>query len=54
MNKSKVRTIEYMVKIMVVVVHLRRGKLSLVHDILGRKRANIEALGKRTFKVQCV
>ena len=48
MNKSKVRTIEYMVKIMVVVVHLRRRELSLVYNIPGGERTDVETLGERT------
>ena len=46
MNKSKMRAIEYMVKIMVVVVHLWRGKLPLVYDICSGQAAYIEPLCK--------
>jgi hypothetical protein len=35
-----------MVEVVVVVVHLRRRELTLVHDVLGRKRADKEALGE--------
>ena len=51
-NERKVRAIEHMVQVVVVVVHLRRRKLALVDDVLGRKRADVEALGERTLYEQ--
>jgi hypothetical protein len=45
-DEGEVRAIEYMVEVVVVVVHLRRRELTLVHDVLGRKRADKEALGE--------
>jgi hypothetical protein len=35
-----------MVEVVVVVVHLNGRKLALVDDVLGRERADEEALGK--------
>ena len=48
MNESEMRAIQNMVQVVIVVVHLRRRKLTLVDDVLGRKRAYVEALRKRT------
>ena len=42
------RAIQDMVEIVVVVVHLRRRELALVHDVLGGERADVEALRERT------
>ena len=47
-DESEVGTIEHMVQVVVVVVHLRRRELTLVNDILGRERADVEALRERT------
>ena len=44
MYQSEMRAIEDMVQVVIVVVHLRRRKLALVDDILGRERTDVEAL----------
>ena len=48
MHEGEVRAIKNVVQVMVVVVHLRRGELALVDDVLRRERAYVEALGERT------
>ena len=52
MHEGEVRAIKNVVQVMVVVVHLRRGELALVDDVLGRERADVEALGERTLRVR--
>ena len=47
-DESEVRAVEDMVEVVVVAVHLRRGELTLVDDVLGREGANVEALRERT------
>jgi hypothetical protein len=46
MDEGEVRSIEYMVQVVVIIVDLRRGKLPLIDDILGRKGADVETLCK--------
>lgn len=48
-NKGEVSAIQRMVEVVIVIVHLRRGELALVNDILGRKRAYIEALSESAW-----
>ena len=38
--------IENMVEVMIVVVYLRWGKLTLVYNVLGGQRADIESLSE--------
>ena len=52
MHEGEVRAIKNVVQVMVVVVHLRRGELAFVDDVLGRERADVEALGERTLRVR--
>ncbi len=49
MYKSEVRAIQDMVEIMIIVVHLRRGELSFIHDILRGQRADVKAFRERTL-----
>jgi hypothetical protein len=42
--------IQNVVEVVIVVVYLRGRELTLVHDILGRKRANIEPFRKGTLR----
>ena len=35
MNKGEVRTIQNMIEIVIIVVHLWRGKLTLINNVLG-------------------
>ena len=44
MNEGEMGAVEDMVQVVIVVVHLRRRKLALVDDILGRERTDVEAL----------
>ena len=48
MNESEVGAVQNMVEVVVVVVHLRGRELTLVDNVLGRERADVEALGERT------
>lgn len=45
-DKAEVGAVHDMVQIMEVAVHLRRGELALVDNVLGGQRADIEALGQ--------
>ena len=47
-NESEVGAVQNMVEVVVVVVHLRGRELTLVDNVLGRERADVEALGERT------
>ena len=47
-DESEVGTVEHMVQVVIVVVHLRRRELTLVNDVLGRERTDVEALRERT------
>ena len=48
MNESEVGAVQNMVEVVVVVVPLRGRELTLVDNVLGRERADVEALGERT------
>ena len=47
-NECEVRAVQNMVQVVVVVVHLRRRELTLVNDVLGGERTDVEALRERT------
>ena len=47
-DEGEVSAVEDMVEVVVVVVHLRGRELTLVDNVLGRERADVEALGERT------
>lgn len=49
MNERKVRGIENMIEIMVVVINLRGRELALINDVLARKGANVKPFGERTL-----
>lgn len=46
MNEAEVRREGNMMKVKVVVVHLRGGELPLVYDVGGAERADVEPLGE--------
>jgi len=52
MDQREMRFVKNMVEIVVVIVYLRWRELSLIHDILRRKRAHIESFGQSTFELQ--
>lgn len=49
MNQCKMRTIQNMAEIVIVIVYLGRRKLSLIYDILGGQGTDVEAFCERTL-----
>jgi hypothetical protein len=49
MNQSKMRTIQDVIEIMIVIVHLGRGELPFIHDVLRGQRTDVKAFGERTL-----
>ena len=47
MYKGEVRSIQDMIEVVIVVVHLRGRELALVHNVLGGERADVEAFCER-------
>ena len=47
MYEGEVRAIQHMIKVVIVIVDLRRRELTLIHNIFGRERADVKALGER-------
>ena len=50
MDEGEVSLVVGIDQVMVVGVHLNRGKLTLVHNVLGGQRANVKALRESTRK----
>lgn len=49
MYQGKVGLVHIMVEIVIVIVHLRGGQLSLVHNVLGRQGADVKTVRERTL-----
>jgi hypothetical protein len=49
MDEGEVGPIKDMIQVVVIIVDLRRGKLPLIDDILGRKGADVETLCKCAY-----
>ena len=47
-HKSAVRAVKDVVQVVVIVVDLGRGKLTLVNNVLARKRADVESFRECT------
>jgi len=50
MDEGKVRPIKDVIQVVVIIVDLRRGELSLIDDIFGRKGADVETLCKGALR----
>jgi len=49
MDQGKVGTIQIMVEVVIVIVHLTRRELSLVDNVLGRQGADVKTFRERTL-----
>jgi hypothetical protein len=49
MNQSKVRSIENMAEIVIVIVHLAWRELTFVDDVLGGQRTDVKSFCERSL-----